>query len=373
MKEQMEQVLKTAVGLNASDIHITVGRPPIVRRMGEMVGLDKYPLITEEYAKKLIYGILTEAQQKDFERDLELDCSYHIPGVCRFRVNVMVQKGFVEAVLRVIPAKIPLPSEIGLSDSILNFTKLNKGLVLVTGPTGSGKSTTLACLIELINASRKDHIITIEDPIEFIYEPKSCVIRQREVGSDTRTFSNALKHVLRQDPDIILVGEMRDLETISLAITAAETGHLVFATLHTQDAAQTVDRIIDVFPSHQQQQVRVQLANSVEGVVSQLLLPKADGLGRVAVREVMVVTPAISNLVREGKTHQIYSAIETGSKFGMVSMDSSLIELVRQRVITPDVAISKSSNPESIRARLGGQPQAMRPSQGPTIQPGRKI
>ncbi|MDP2168740.1 MAG: type IV pilus twitching motility protein PilT [Thermodesulfovibrionales bacterium] len=372
MKEQMDQVLKMAVSLNASDIHITVGRPPTLRRMGEMTALDKFPVITEEYSKRLIYGILTEAQQRAFEQSLELDCSYHIPELCRFRVNVMVQKGRVEAVLRVIPSKIPQPSEIGLSDSIIKFTKLNKGLVLVTGPTGSGKSTTLASLIELINATRKEHIITVEDPIEFVYEPKTCVIRQREVGSDTHSFASALKHILRQDPDIILVGEMRDLETISLAITAAETGHLVFATLHTQDAAQTVDRIIDVFPPYQQQQVRVQLANSLEGVVSQHLLPRADGKGRAACREVMFVTPAISNLIREGKTHQIYSAIETGSKFGMTSMDSAMLELVRQRVITPEVALSKSANPESLRARLGGavpaQPQGVRPPE-----PGRRI
>lgn len=358
----MDQVLKTAVGLGASDIHITVGKPPMVRRTGEMVPLEKFPVLNAEYTKKLIYGIISEAQQMDFEQNLELDCSYFIAGLCRFRVNAMVQKGNVEAVLRVIPSKIPTPQDIGLPEAILGFTKLPRGLVLVTGPTGSGKSTTLACMIEIINATRKDHIITIEDPIEFVYEAKSCVIRQREVGADTHNFANALKHVLRQDPDIILVGELRDLETISLAITAAETGHLVFATLHTQDAAQTVDRIIDVFPPHQQQQVRVQLATSLEGVVSQQLLPRLDGKGRAAVREVMMVTPAISNLIREGKTHQIYSAIDTGAKFGMVSMDSALLDLVKQKVIQPEVAISKSSNPESLRARISGAgAQAVRP------------
>ena len=376
MKEQMDQVLKTAVGLGASDIHITVGKPPMARRTGEMAALDKFPALTPEYCKRLIYGILSEAQQKDFESNLELDCSYHIPGLCRFRVNVMLQKNNVEGVLRVIPSKIPQAAEVGLSQPIMNFTNLPKGLVLVTGPTGSGKSTTLASLIDLINATRKDHIITVEDPIEFIYEPKSCVIRQREVGADTHSFAAALKHVLRQDPDIILVGEMRDLETISLAITAAETGHLVFATLHTQDSAQTVDRIIDVFPPYQQQQVRVQLANCLEGVVSQQLLPKADGKGRVAAREVMMVTPAISNLIREGKTHQIYSAIDTGAKFGMVSMDNAMLELVRQRLITPEVAVSKSSNPESLRARLGIPPPAGAQQAGvrpPGQMPGRKI
>jgi twitching motility protein PilT len=368
MKEHMDNILKTAYSLNASDIHITVGRPPMIRSTGEMAALEKYPVLTSEHTRKLIYSILSEQQQKEFEHDLELDCSYDIVGLCRFRVNVMIQKKCVEAVLRIIPSKIPQAKDIGLSDAILNFTKLPRGLVLVTGPTGSGKSTTLASLIDIINATRKDHIITIEDPIEFVYEPKSCIIRQREVGSDTHSFLNALKHVLRQDPDIILVGEMRDLETISLAITAAETGHLVFATLHTQDAAQTIDRIIDVFPPHQQQQVRVQLANTLEGVVSQQLLPRADGKGRVAAREIMVVTPAISNLIREGKTHQIYSAIDTGAKFGMVSMDSALLELVREKAITAEVAISKSSHPESLRARIGGTGIGLSP--GPRPMPG---
>jgi len=380
MKEHMDNILKIAYSLNASDIHITTGKPPMTRQTGEMVPLEKFPALTPEHTKKLIYSIISESQQKDFEKNLELDCSYYIEGLCRFRVNVMMQKECVEAVLRIIPSKVPQAKDIGLSDAILDFTKLPRGLVLVTGPTGSGKSTTLAALIDIINASRKEHIITVEDPIEFVYEAKSCVIRQREVGTDTYSFLNALKHVLRQDPDIILVGEMRDLETISLAITAAETGHLVFATLHTQDAAQTIDRIIDVFPSHQQQQVRVQLANTLEGVLCQQLLPRADNKGRVAVREVMKVTPAISNLIREGKTHQIYSAIDTGSKFGMISMDSALLELVKQRVITPDVAISKSSNPESLRGRivaggvvspsLGARPAP--PSSGPG-QMGRKI
>ena len=361
MKEQMEQVLRSAFGSGASDIHITVGRPPCMRVKGEMLTIPNMPVLTADYTKRLIYGIITAEQQKHFEQARELDCSYFIEGLCRFRVNVMFQKECVEAVLRVIPSKIPKPEDIALTEPIMRFSKLPRGLVLVTGPTGSGKSTTLAVLIETINVSRKEHIITIEDPIEFVYEAKSCVIRQREVGSDTLTFTDALKHVLRQDPDIILVGEMRDLETIALAITAAETGHLVFATLHTQDAAQTIDRIIDVFPPHQQQQVRVQLATALYGVVCQQLLPTADGKGRVAAREVMVVTPAISNLIREGKTHQIYSAIDTGSKFGMVSMDNTLLDLVRKRIITPELAISKSSNPASLAARIGapaaGMPQ----------------
>jgi twitching motility protein PilT len=361
MKQQMDQVLNKAYQMGASDIHIAVGRPPMMRVRGEMVPIEGFPALTKEHTEKLVFGIINEHLQTEFKEKLELDCSYFIPNVCRFRVNVMFQKGVVEAVLRVIPSKIPTAAEIGLTDAIMRFAKLPRGLVLVTGPTGSGKSTTLAALIEDINVNRKEHIITIEDPIEFVYEPKSCVIRQREVGADTHSFSDALRHVLRQDPDIILVGELRDLETISLAITAAETGHLVFATLHTQDAAQTVDRMIDVFPPHQQQQVRVQLASTLQGVVSQQLLPRADGNGRAAAREVMVVTAAIANLVREGKTHQIYSAIDTGAKFGMISLDNSLINLVKQRVITPDVALSKSSNPQSMQARLGQTTAGSRP------------
>lgn len=364
MKEHMDRVLKTAYGMGASDIHITIGKQPMARRMGEIVEIPEFPVLSSEHTRKLIYSIITEQQRAGFEKELELDCSYHIPGLCRFRVNVMMQKNGVEAVLRVIPSKVPQASEINLSESIINFSRLPKGLVLVTGPTGSGKSTTLAALIELINTTRKEHIITVEDPIEFVYEQKKCVIRQREVGSHTHSFSSALKHILRQDPDIILVGEMRDLETISLAITAAETGHLVFATLHTQDAAQTVDRVIDVFPPFQQQQMRVQLANTLQGVVCQHLIPRMDGKGRVAAREVMVVTPAISNLIREGKTHQIYSAIDTGAKFGMTSMDNALLALVKNRAISADAAIAKSSNAELLRSRIAAAGIA-----GPGVRP----
>jgi twitching motility protein PilT len=362
MKEQMDQVLKTAYGMGASDIHITVGKPPCMRNKGEMVPLPKFPVLTKEHTRKLIYAILSEDQIKEFEEGLELDCSYHIPGACRFRVNVMYQMGSVEGVLRVIPSKIPTAEEIKLGENIMKFSKLPNGLVLVTGPTGSGKSTTLAAIMEAINQNRKEHIITVEDPIEFVYEAKQCVIRQREVGADTPSFNSALKHILRQDPDIVLVGEMRDLETISLAITAAETGHLVFGTLHTSDAASTVDRVIDVFPVHQQTQVRVQLGGSLQGVISQQLLPTADGKGRAAAREVMVITPAISNLIREGKTHQIYSAIDTGGKFGMESMDSALIGLVQKKIITVEVAMTKSSNPQQLQQRLSALGIGARPT-----------
>jgi len=262
---------------------------------------------------------------------------------------VLVARNGVEAVMRVIPSKIPTPEELGLPPAIVAFSTLPKGLVLVTGPTGSGKSTTLAALINQINQKRKGHILTVEDPIEFTYEANTCVVRQREIGQHTRSFSNALRAALREDPNVILVGEMRDLETIQLTITAAETGHLTFATLHTQDAPSTVDRIIDVFPPHQQTQVRVQLAASLQGVVSQILLPRKDGKGRVAAREIMVMTPAISNLIREGKTHMIYSAIETGAKYAMMPMDRSLVTLVKQNLVAYETALAKAHDQETFK------------------------
>lgn len=348
---EMIEILTEAVQQGASDIHIVIGKPPMARIRGEIEELN-FPTITSEESKRLIYSILYDEQKKRFEEEHELDCSIQIAKVARFRVNVLLQKYGVEAVLRIIPSVIPAPEEIGLTDEIVKLADLPRGLVLVTGATGSGKSTTLACLIELINQKYKKHILTIEDPIEFVYENKKSVIRQREVGVHTKTFYTALKYALRQDPDVILVGEMRDLETISAALTVAETGHLVFATLHTQDAAQTVDRIIDVFPSHQQQQVRIQLSSTLKAVISQVLLPRKDAKGRVAIREIMIVTPAISNLIREGKTHQIYTAIETGGKFGMISLDKALVDAVRKGLITTQDAISKAQNPENVRSLL---------------------
>jgi twitching motility protein PilT len=359
---ELIDIFKAALQANASDIHIVIGKPPMIRRHGQILPLSQFPEISSELSKALIYSMLYEDQIQRFEQNLELDSSYDIPGLCRFRVNVLLQKNGVEAVLRVISSTIPDPKSLGLFDSIVNLTRLPRGLVLVTGPTGSGKTTTLACLIEIINQTRKEHILTIEDPIEFVYENKGCIIRQREVGTNTLSFKEALRHGLRQDPDVILVGEMRDLETISLALTAAETGHLVFATLHTQDAPQTIDRVIDVFPTHQQQQVRTQLSNSLEAVICQQLLPRADGKGRVAAREVMIVTPAIANLIREGKTHMIYSAIETGMKFGMISMDTHLAMLVKERVITLEVALSKAQNPEQVKIRIGAPGPTATPS-----------
>jgi len=350
---EMIDILKAAADRQASDIHILVDRPPMIRIRGAIEPLPGFPELSSEDTKRLIYSILYEDQIARFEEKLELDSSYNIPGLSRFRVNVLIQKNGVEAVLRLIPSKVPTPKEMGLSEAIIGLTKLARGLILVTGPTGCGKSTTLACLIDLINQTRKEHILTVEDPIEFSYEMKNCIIRQREVGSHTHSFLDALKHALRQDPDVILVGEMRDLETISLAISAAETGHLVFGTLHTQDAPQTVDRMVDVFPPHQQQQIRVQLSNTLKAVICQQLLPRAGGKGRVAAREVMIVTTAIANLIREGKTHQIYSAIETGTKFGMCTLDTSLAELVRVKAVSIEEALSKASRPQGLAEKLG--------------------
>ncbi|MFH1369065.1 MAG: type IV pilus twitching motility protein PilT [Elusimicrobiota bacterium] len=346
---EMAEILKTAVQRGASDIHMVIGKPPMMRLRGSVTPMDEFPVLTAEESKRLIYSILFDAHKTKFEETMELDCSFSLPGVSRFRVNVLMQRNGVEAVMRVISSKIPTPEDLGLQPAILQFADTPRGLILVTGPTGSGKSTTLACLLNLINGKRAEHILTIEDPIEFVYESKACIVRQREVGEQTRSFTAALKTALRQDPDIVLIGEMRDLETIGAALTIAETGHLVFGTLHTTDAAQTVDRIIDVFPPHQQQQVRVQLSTSLRGVVSQTLIPKADGVGRVAAREIMTVTPAISNLIREGKTHQIYSAIETGAKFGMISLDRALLNLVQSNTITQEDAIAKAHSPEYIK------------------------
>ncbi len=352
----MVSILKAAVQRGSSDIHICVNKPPMMRLNGEMIPVvDGLPPLTAEQTKALVYSTLYDEQRAKFEKDWELDCSFAITGVSRFRLNVLVARNGIEAVMRVIPSKIPTPEELGLPPAIVNFANVPKGLVLVTGPTGSGKSTTLAALINQINIGKKKHILTVEDPIEFTYEAQSCVIRQREIGQHTRGFNNALRAALREDPNVILVGEMRDLETIQLTITAAETGHLTFATLHTQDAPSTVDRIIDVFPPHQQTQVRVQLAASLQGVVSQILLPRKDGKGRVAAREIMVMTPAIQNLIREGKTHMIYSAIETGAKYGMISMDKALANLVIQGVIGLDVALSKAHDQSVLRTLVGSK------------------
>jgi twitching motility protein PilT len=296
-----------------------------------------------------MYSALTQKQREKFEENLELDFAYSVPGRARFRVNVYRQRDALGAAFRIIPFEIKKLEDLGVPPSVANFAQLSRGFVLVTGPTGSGKSTTLASLIDMANRTRSEHIMTVEDPIEFLHRHQKCLVNQREVGEDTKSFSNALKHVLRQDPDIILVGEMRDLETISVALTAAETGHLVFATLHTQDAAQTIDRIIDVFPPAQQQQVRVQLASTLQGIVSQQLLPTMDGEGRVLVCEVLIPTAAVRNLIRESKTHQLATVMQTGRQYGMVSMDESLADKYRLGLISHDMALAQALDPSLLR------------------------
>jgi twitching motility protein PilT len=342
-------LLARVVELGASDLHLSRGRPPSVRIDGSIHVLDDHPVLSGSELRELIYGVLTDRQRERFEADLELDTSHSVPGVGRFRLNVFSQRDSVGAVLRAIPQTVVPLERLGLPPIVGDLTRIPRGLVLVTGPTGSGKSTTLASMIDVINATRPVHIMTVEDPIEFLHEHKRAVINQREVGEDTRSFSEALRHVLRQDPDVILVGEMRDLETISTALTAAETGHLVFGTLHTQDAPQSVDRIIDVFPSHQQGQIRVQLASALQAVVTQQLLRRNADRGRVLASEVLVATPAVRNLIREGKIHQIYSVMQSGGQHGMRTMDHSLAELVRSAEITLETAIEYGHHEEDIR------------------------
>jgi twitching motility protein PilT len=346
-------VLDEVVTLGASDLHLTGGAPPMVRVAGELTPLDGYRTLTGPEIQAALWAVLTQKQRETFERNLELDCSYALPGRARFRVNVYRQRGNVGAALRLIPSEIKPLEQLGIPEMVGGFAALPRGLVLVTGPTGSGKSTTLASLVDLANRTRRAHIVTVEDPIEFLHEHKGCVVNQREVGEDTRSFPTALRHVLRQDPDIILIGEMRDLETISVALSAAETGHLVFGTLHTQDAGQTIDRVIDVFPAEQQQQIRVQLAGALQGVVCQTLCKRTDAPGRVVATEVLVATPAIRNLIREGKTHQIYSAMQAGQQNGMHTLDQHLAELVRRGQIAWEHGFEKCHNAEDYRRLTG--------------------
>ncbi len=332
----------------ASDLHLTAGLPPMLRIDGQLVPTT-YEKLTPELCQKLVYSVLTDKQKEKFETLNELDLSFGIKDIGRIRMNVFRQRGAVAAVLRAIPTTPPTFEELGLPKIVTELVDLPKGLVLVTGPTGCGKTTTLASMINFINEHRNAHIITIEDPIEYVFHHKNCIINQREVGTDTESFSTALKYVLREDPDIILIGEMRDLETISSALTIAETGHLVFATLHTNDAVSSINRIIDVFPPHQQQQVRVQLSFVLQAVISQQLLLKSTGKGRVLATEVLVSTPAIRNLIREGKPEQIFTHIQTGAKYGMHTMNQSLAELYARRLITFEEAIGASLDPEELK------------------------
>ncbi len=340
----LNDLLLEVLERGGSDLHITVGVPPMMRLNGKLMPLDAETLTSAE-TRDAVFSILSQEQRAVLEQEWEFDFAYAIPGEARFRVNAYYQRASVGAAFRLIPVEIRTVRELGLPVILEDFALKPRGLVLVTGPTGSGKSTTLAAMIHHVNANREDHIITVEDPIEYLHAHDKAMINQREIGSDTKSFSSALKYVLRQDPDVILIGEMRDLETVSAALTAAETGHLVFATLHTQDATQSIDRIIDVFPPYQQQQVRVQLAGTLQGVVSQQLLPRADGSGRTVAYEVLVPTPGIRNLIREGKTHQLPTAMQTGTKHGMVTMDHSLADRYRQGMITYDTALQRAVDP----------------------------
>ncbi len=349
----LDELLRELHDRNGSDLHLTVGVPPTIRIDGDLTHLDNYPRLEPVELQKMLYSIMTQKQREAFENTLELDMSYSVPGLARFRVNVFQQRDAVGSVMRMIPYELLPLDKLGIPEQVGNFAYLPRGFVLVTGPTGSGKSTTLASLIDLVNRNRPVHVMTVEDPIEFLHHHKRSVINQREVGTDTHGFTSALKHVLRQDPDVILVGEMRDLETIQIALTAAETGHLVFGTLHTQDAPQTIDRIIDVFPPHQQEQIRVMLSGALKGVVCQTLMKSADGKGRTAACEVLMATSGVRNLIREGKTHQIYSAIQAGAQHGMVAMDQSLATLVKQGKVTYDAALEKCNNMQEFNRLVG--------------------
>lgn len=366
MPEMMiEDLMEEVIDRGGSDLHLSAGLPPYIRISGHLTATD-HPPLSSESCQRLIFSMLNNTQRKNLEQNWELDCSYGIRGLARFRVNVYKDRGTYAACLRALSSKIPTLESLGLPDVVREMSEKPRGLVLVTGPTGSGKSTTLASMINNINLTRAEHILTIEDPIEFVYEPIKSLIHQRQLGEDTKSFSNALRAALREDPDVVLVGEMRDLETISLAISAAETGHLVFATLHTSSAAQTVDRVVDVFPPEQQQQVRVQLSNSLVAVLSQTLVPKKNPrpneFGRCLAQEVMIVTPAIANLIREGKTAQIYSAIQTGGRLGMQTLEKVLADLYKEGTISFEAAISKTSKAEELQRLIGSAPLPSTPA-----------
>ena len=354
MELDFAEVLLEVVERRASDLHLTAGAPPMVRVRGRLTPMEGYPVLTPTDTREIVYSILSNSQRQKLENNWQLDFAYQIPGAARFRVNAYFQRSALGAAFRLIPFEIAPLETLGLPAVVADFAQKPRGLVLVTGPTGSGKSTTLASLIDVINASREEHIMTIEDPIEFLHNHKKCMVNQRELGADATSFAEALKAALRQDPDVILVGEMRDLETIGTAITAAETGHLVFATLHTQDTPQTIDRIIDVFPSAQQGQIRAQLSVALQGIMTQTLLPTADGSGRCCAVEVLVPTPAVRNLIREAKSHQIYSVLQTGGQHGMQTMDASLAQLVRAGKITRQLAESRAHSVEEFKRLISG-------------------
>jgi twitching motility protein PilT len=348
----IDDLLETMVALGASDLHVTVGSHPVIRLNGSLERLEQFPRLSPDDTQRLLYRILSSEQQKHLEINRQIDVSYSLPGLARFRVNVYFQRESLGAAFRMIPAELKTLEDLGLPTQLHELSKKPRGLVLVTGPTGSGKSTTLAAVVDEINRTRDDHIMTIEDPIEFLHRHKRCIVNQREIGPDAVSFADALRGALRQDPDVILLGEMRDLETISTAITAAETGHLVFATLHTQDAPSTIDRLIDVFPAAQQEQIRVQLAATLQGIVTQTLLPTVDGKGRVAALEILLPDDAVRNLIRQAKVEQIYSVMQTNTGRGMQTLEQALVDLVTRGIITQEVAMSRSSRPDQLLGLL---------------------
>jgi twitching motility protein PilT len=348
----IDDLLALTVEHQASDLHLTPGSPPVIRINGRLQRLSDYEKLTADETRTLVYRILATEQQKQLEVRRQLDFSYSVPGLARFRVNTYFQRATIGAAFRLIPAEIKTLQELGMPTRLYELAERPRGLVLVTGPTGSGKSTTLASLIDYINKTRHEHILTIEDPIEFLHWHGTCIVNQREIGPDATSFADALRSALRQDPDVILVGEMRDLETVATALTAAETGHLVFATLHTQSAPSTIDRIIDIFPAEQQDQVRVQLASTLQGIVTQNLVPTADGLGRTAAIEVLMPDDAVRNIIRQAKIEQIYSIMQMSTARGMQTMEQSLADLTLRRVITSEVAFSRTSRPDQLRGLL---------------------
>jgi twitching motility protein PilT len=350
--KSVDDLLEQVVVRGASDLHVTVGSEPVVRINGRLERLEEFARLSPESTQQMLYRILSTEQQKIFETKRQIDISYSIPGLARFRVNVYFQRESLGAAFRLIPAELKTIEQLGLPAVLKDFTTKPRGLVLVTGPTGSGKSTTLAAVIDEINRTREDHIMTIEDPIEFLHRHKRCIVNQREIGPDATSFADALRGALRQDPDVILLGEMRDLETIGTALTAAETGHLVFATLHTQDAPSTVDRLIDVFPAAQQEQIRVQIASTLQGIVTQTLLPTADGRGRVAALEILLPDDAVRNLIRQAKVEQIYSVMQTNTSRGMQTLEQAMLDLVRHGKIGTEIALQRSSRPDQLRSLL---------------------
>ena len=351
MRYTMDDLLRITVERNASDLHMTVGLPPVLRINGQLVATE-FPRLTPEESKRLVYSILNDKQKERFEKTYELDCSHGVRGFGRFRVNVYRQRGVIGACLRAISNTISTRTDLNLPKVVEDMVNRPHGLILVTGATGAGKSTTLACMLDIINSTQSFHIITIEDPIEYIHPHKKSMINQREVGHDTLSWSNALRGTLREDPDVILVGEMRDQDTIAGTLTAAETGHLVFSTLHTCDASQTIDRVVDVFPPEHQTQIRVQLSSVLEGIVSQQLVPAASGVGRLPAVEILIATPALRNLIREGKTHQIYNAIQTGGRLGMQTMEQSLFELIQAKQVTVEEALSHTMHQDELKRMI---------------------